>query len=126
MKNENFEKYIREFSPELQEKAKKCQTKEELLALAAENDVELSEETLDMISGGDGCLFHTCHFIVKEKFFSGSVEGYPHGLFWIKEACEYCEDIKYYFQVEGSSARQEITEDEYNRAYCPLNGKNYR
>ncbi len=54
MKNESIEKYISELSPELQEKAKACQTKEELLALAAENDVELSEDALQAVSGGCG------------------------------------------------------------------------
>ena len=54
MKNEDLEKYIGELSPELQEKARQCKTKEELNALLAENDAELSEDALQAVAGG--CL----------------------------------------------------------------------
>ena len=53
--NENFEKYIEGLSPELQEKARACKTKEELNAFIAENDLELPEEALELVSGG-GCF----------------------------------------------------------------------
>ena len=56
--NENIEKYIEGLSPELQEKARACKTKEELNAFIAENDLELPEEALEMVSGG-GCLGST-------------------------------------------------------------------
>ena len=62
MENEKFEKYISELSPELQEKARACQTKEELLELAAENDIELSDDALEAVTGG-GCL----DFIFSQK-----------------------------------------------------------
>ena len=52
--NENFEKYIKDLSPELQEKARACKTKEELNAFIAENDLELPEEALELVSGGCG------------------------------------------------------------------------
>ena len=52
--NENFEKYIEGLSPELQEKARACKTKEELNAFIAENDLELPEEALELVSGGCG------------------------------------------------------------------------
>ncbi|MBQ1536390.1 MAG: hypothetical protein IIZ62_07175 [Ruminococcus sp.] len=52
--NENFEKYIEGLSPELQEKARECKTKEELNTFIAENDLEISEETLEAVSGGCG------------------------------------------------------------------------
>ncbi len=54
MKKEELEKYISELSPELQEKAKNCKTEEELMKLAAENDLELSEDALQAVSGGCG------------------------------------------------------------------------
>ena len=54
MKREELEKYISELSPELQEKARACQTTEELTELAAQNDVELSEDALQAVSGGCG------------------------------------------------------------------------
>ena len=39
-------------SPELREKAKACQTPEEMLALAKAEGYKLSEEELEAISGG--------------------------------------------------------------------------
>ena len=50
--NEKFEKYIEDLSPEMQEKARACKTPEELNAFIAENDIEIPEEALDMVSGG--------------------------------------------------------------------------
>lgn len=44
----NFE----DLSPELQDKARNCNTPEEILALAKEEGYELSEEELQAISGG--------------------------------------------------------------------------
>ena len=52
MKNNNFEKYFEELSPELQKKARECRTMEELQAMLAENDVELSEDALSAVAGG--------------------------------------------------------------------------
>ena len=52
MKNNELEKYISELSPEMQEKARQCKTKEELNAMLAENDVELSEDALSAVAGG--------------------------------------------------------------------------
>ena len=52
MKKEELEKYIGELSPEMQEKARECKTMDELNALLAENDVELSEDALGAVAGG--------------------------------------------------------------------------
>ena len=52
--NEIFEKYIEGLSPELQEKARQCKTKEELNEFIAENDLELPEDALELVSGGCG------------------------------------------------------------------------
>ncbi|MBR1383625.1 MAG: hypothetical protein IJ555_07445 [Ruminococcus sp.] len=52
--NEKFEKYLKDLDPELQEKARACKSLEELTHLAAENDLELPEEALEMVSGGCG------------------------------------------------------------------------
>ena len=54
MNKEKLENLISDLSPELQEKARACATKEELLKLAAESDVELSEDALEAVSGGCG------------------------------------------------------------------------
>lgn len=45
---------IDDLSPELRAKAEKCETPEELLALAKEEGVELSEDDLEAVSGGWG------------------------------------------------------------------------
>ena len=50
----NIEEYIKDLTPEQQEKAKACSTKEELLQLAAEEDVEIPMEALANVAGG-GC-----------------------------------------------------------------------
>lgn len=41
-----------DLTPELQEKAKACKSVEELVELAKSEGVELSDESLDAISGG--------------------------------------------------------------------------
>ena len=50
--NENLEKYFKDLSPELQEKARECKNMEELNAFLAENEIELPEDALEMVSGG--------------------------------------------------------------------------
>lgn len=45
---------LEDLSPELREKAMKCTTSEELLALAKAEGMELSEEDLEAVSGGWG------------------------------------------------------------------------
>ena len=52
--NANFEKYIEGLSPELQERARACKTKEELNDFIADNDLELPEDALELVSGGLG------------------------------------------------------------------------
>ena len=52
MTREELEKYISELSPEMQEKARQCKDMQELNALLAENDVELSEDALSAVAGG--------------------------------------------------------------------------
>ena len=61
MANEfNTEEYIKDLTPEQQEKAKACSTKEELLQLAAEEDVEIPMEALKNVAGGCGSLEPYC------------------------------------------------------------------
>ena len=52
MDKELLEKSISGLSPELQEKARACQSMNELLELIAENDVELSDDALEAVAGG--------------------------------------------------------------------------
>ena len=54
--NEKFNDCIKELSPELQEKAKGIKSNEELNDFLAENDIELPEDVLESVSGGEGCF----------------------------------------------------------------------
>ena len=47
-----LEKYIKDLSPELQEKARKCKSVDELLALAKDEKIPLPDEALEAIAGG--------------------------------------------------------------------------
>ena len=58
--NEIFEEYIKDLSPELQEKARQCKTKEELNAFIAENELELPEDALESVAGGCLTIKATC------------------------------------------------------------------
>ena len=45
--------FIDGLAPELQEKAKACKSADEFLKLADENDVELPQEALEAVAGGN-------------------------------------------------------------------------
>ena len=53
--NEKINELIKDLPPELREKAKECKTLAELNDLAADNDIELPEDALENIAGGQGC-----------------------------------------------------------------------
>lgn len=54
-------------TPEQQEKAKACQTPEDILELAKEEGITLSDEELDQISGGKGKWAHeTCEDFIRQ------------------------------------------------------------
>ena len=65
--NEKFEKYIKDLSPELQEKARQCKTKEDLDAFIAENELELPEEALELVAGGGGCGTHEYNWWMHDR-----------------------------------------------------------
>ena len=48
------EKFASTLSPELLEKLKACKTAEEVMKLMSENDIELDDDMMEMVSGG-GC-----------------------------------------------------------------------
>ena len=48
----NLDDYIKDFAPELQEKARACGSVEELLALAKDANVPLPDEVLATVAGG--------------------------------------------------------------------------
>ena len=49
---------IDELTPELLEKAKKCESYEEKMAFISENEIELSDEQMEALSGGNKLKNH--------------------------------------------------------------------
>ena len=100
--NEKFEKYIEGLSPEMQEKARECKTKEELNAFIAENELEIPEDALDAVAGGCGTTpcDHKSRATIEE--YEHITEKRTTGLFkrsyWIKkDQCASCGgDVKYW------------------------------
>ena len=62
MKNFDLESYIKDLSPELQEKARACTSVEELLKLADETKIELKPDQLEAVSGGTAFTAGTPYF----------------------------------------------------------------
>ena len=60
----DIEKYLNDLSPEQQEKARACKTKDELIQLAAEEDVEIPMEALEGVAGG--CTSKGCEHSFQE------------------------------------------------------------
>ena len=58
--NVDIESYIKDLSPELQEKARACGSGEELLALAKEAKVPVPDEALVAVAGGDDVDVGSC------------------------------------------------------------------
>lgn len=54
METINIEEYIKDLSPELQEKAKACASIDELLKLAKDNKIPLPDDALEAVAGGKG------------------------------------------------------------------------
>lgn len=56
MANINIDDYIKEMdlTPELEQKARQCNTARELMQLAADNDIELPMDALEGVAGGCG------------------------------------------------------------------------
>ena len=77
--NENFEKYIKDLSPEMQEKARQCKTTEELNAFLADNDLELPEDALELVAGGCGTCKHNSDKKLENWVSIGSTMPVIHG-----------------------------------------------
>lgn len=62
-----------DLSPEMREKVQACKSSDELLALAKEEGVELSEEDLEAVSGGWGTCPNNdyCSSYKGDKFRTG-------------------------------------------------------
>ena len=68
-----LESYIKDLSPELQEKARACGSVEELLALAREAKVPIPDEVLEAIAGGEDIEDGSCMDIACPKCGSKDV-----------------------------------------------------
>ena len=72
-----------DIAPELREKAKACTSPEELLALAKEEDYDLTDEELEAVSGGGWCCVTVVGDTrddideerVSEAFMTGELRG---------------------------------------------------
>ena len=104
--NEKYKDYLKDLSPELQEKAKDIKTQEELLEFLSDNDIEIPEDALDAVSGGNGCgnsensgaapCAHQGAFEL-ERFIGPDDSTYGE---YYSMQCNACGAILYYF--EGS------------------------
>ena len=61
---EGSEMDYKDLSPELREKAKACKTPEELLALAKTEGYKLSDEEMEVISGGESWSCTHCALLI--------------------------------------------------------------
>ena len=95
--NEKYKDYLKDLSPELQEKAKDIKTQEELNEFLSENDIELPEDALEAVSGGDGCFGNSDECPQGGKHDWAKVQVYEGGLF-AKYRCRKCGE-----EVNGGS-----------------------
>ena len=131
MTNEfNLEEYIKDFSPELQEKARQCKTKDELMQLAAENDLEIPEDALEAVAGG--CTSEGCEHSFQETERIGMLpylgSNDKHIMYngkvvnsLITKVCSKCGETHYFIEPALSATREfgvikliEISQSEYN------------
>ena len=109
--NEKYKDYLKDLPPELQEKAKDIKTNEELLEFLSDNDVELPEDALEAVSGGNGCdgesapCAHTS--VSKLESFEGP-DLLPPGVWgeYYSAQCNGCGAILYYFGYGQRSKEQ--------------------
>jgi len=105
----DIEYYIKDLSPELQEKARNCKTTDELLALAQDENVALPNEALAAIAGGDDedsvggydkCGILCCDACGSKKVSSKVDHAYTSRTVW---AC-VCKKCGYRFHTDGMNA----------------------
>ena len=129
MTNEfNLEEYIKDYSPELQEKARQCKTKEELLELAADEDMEIPMDALEGVAGG--CTSGGCEHSFQETERIGMLpylgSNDKHIMYNGKvvnglrtKVCSKCGETRYLivpevFGMAGKIKCIEISQSEYN------------
>ena len=129
MANEfNIEEYIKDLTPEQQEKAKACKTKEELLQLAADEDMEIPMDALESVAGGCGDCEHSFAEVEKIEMspYCGTNDKHIvyNGmklLYLMTKTCSKCGESHYYYapweNFQGGAIKphyHEISKSEYN------------
>lgn len=129
MENINLQDYIKDLSPELQEKAKSSKSISELLKFADENDIEIPQDALEKVSGGGICADpqvngptiapqekkceHRSHYIILD--FKQSYQDYDSGCCMEKRLCGHCNN-EYYARMNYRTREwTEIKKEEYDR-----------
>ena len=82
----NFKNTSRTYLPKLQEEARQCKTKDELLQLAADEDMEIPMDALEGVAGGCGDEQLSCPYCGSTDISSEPVNGHGIRLF-----CRKCE-----------------------------------
>jgi hypothetical protein len=129
MTNEfNLEEYIKDLSPELQEKARACKTKNELMQLVADEDLEIPMDALEGVAGG--CTSEGCEHSFQETERIGMLpylgSNDKHIMYngkivdsLITRVCSKCGETRYLIvpEVSGMVSKIvciEISQSEYN------------
>lgn len=126
MPNPKLEEYLKDLSPELQEKARQCKTIDEFREYAAENDLEIPEETLELVAGGictHACEHRDCDVLAYDRYWLSSSVVWGR---WWKKKCKKCGEIIYAVTYEDSFRYDVITEAQYEVRYSPRDGKNHK
>lgn len=85
----SLDDYIKKLAPELQEKVRACGSAEDLLALAKEEGIPLSDAALEAIAGGDDPNLENCVQLTCPKCGSHDIsENILHAAFHCN-ACGY-------------------------------------
>ena len=111
--NEKYKDYLKDLSPELQEKAKDIKTQEELLEFLSDNDIEIPEDALDAVAGGNGCSNSEGNSGAAPCAHQGAIElegfiGYNDDAVgeYYSMQCNTCGAILYYFDDSPVSKGQ--------------------
>ena len=92
----DIESYLKDLSPELQEKARACGSVGELLALAKDAKVPLPDEALAAIAGGDDVDSDGCGYKpVCPKCHSENVTANKKDLIWLGVIHYRCNNCGY-------------------------------
>lgn len=101
-----------ELMPELLKQAQKCETDEERMEFIKDNNIELSEEELDMVTGGKGIFGRRSQLIDIPPAYCKASPDKKHkyvltgatrdGLIWTvrHRRCEYC-GVEYWALGDG-------------------------